>query len=105
MSAAKKSTKTVEKNETLESFFPLFTRSVERIAEFQKKSLDFAAEQNADLLENFKKAANIVPQAPGMFMFDLYAQAFDKIVETQKGAIDLVVQIEAPPSVASGGRL
>ncbi len=92
MSATKKSTKTVEKNEAIESFFPFFTRSVERIAEFQEKSLDFAAQQNADLLENFKKATKAFPQTPGTFMFDLYAQAFDKIVETQKGAIDLVVE-------------
>jgi Zn-dependent M32 family carboxypeptidase len=92
MSTTRKSTKSAEKDEAMESFFPFFIRSVERIAEFQKKSLEFAAQQNADLSENVKKAAKVWPEAPGTFVFDLYAQAFDKIVETQKSAIDLVVE-------------
>ena len=93
MSAAKKSTKTAaEKTETYESFFPLFTRSVERFAEFQKKALDLAGQQNADLQETFKKTASAFPQLPGAFVFDIWAQAFDRIIETQKGAINLAVE-------------
>ncbi|HZQ25638.1 MAG TPA: hypothetical protein VFA89_22805 [Terriglobales bacterium] len=95
MTATHKSNKTAtaaEKNEMLESFFPLYIKSVERMAEMQKKTLDMAAQQNADWLEIWKKAARMVPQAPGMFLFDLYAQMFERFVETEKGAIDLVVE-------------
>lgn len=96
MPTAHKSTKTAaapEKHEAVENFFPMFTRSVERFAEFQKETLETAARQNTDWMETWKKTARLVPQAaPAMFMFDLWGQAFDRFVETQKGSIDLAVE-------------
>lgn len=94
MRAAPKSTKTpaAEKLEPMEDFFPMYTRTVERLAEFQKKMLETMAQQNTDWLETWKKTARMFPQAPGMFMFDLWAQMFDRFIETQKGGIDLAVE-------------
>ncbi len=96
MSTAKKAPKTVngtaKKNEVVEAFIPLYTKNVERLAELQKKTLDNAAEQNAELIAACKKAFNYIPETPGLFLFDLVGQTFDRFVETQKGAIDLAVE-------------
>jgi hypothetical protein len=96
MPTPKKSTKTAngsaKKNEVVEAFIPLYTKNVERLAELQKKSLDIAAEQNAELIDACKKAFNYIPETPGLFLFDLVGQTFERFVETQKGAIDLAVE-------------
>lgn len=93
MKATPKSTKTTTgKHEPVEEFFPLYTRSVERLAEFQKKALETLAQQNADWLETWKKTARFFPGIPGTFAVDLWAQAFDRFVETQKSSIDLAVE-------------
>jgi hypothetical protein len=96
MTTTRKSTKSTaqaaEKNEAVETFIPLYTKNVERLAEIQKKSLEIAAEQNVELMEACKKAARNIPEAPGSYLFDLVGQAFDQFVETQKGAIDLAVE-------------
>ncbi len=92
MSSPKKSTKSAGiKPEALENFIPLYTRSVERLAELQKKSLEIAAEQNAEFIGTCKKVFHFVPETPGLFLFDLLGQSFERVVETQKGAIDLAV--------------
>jgi hypothetical protein len=96
MATPKKSTKSVngtaKKNEAVEAFIPLYTKNVERLAELQKKSLDAAAEQNAELIGACKKAFHYIPETPGLFLFDLVGQSFNRFVETQKNAIDLAVQ-------------
>ena len=96
MSTPKKSTKSTagaaKKNEVVEAFIPLYTKNVERLAELQKKSLEIAAEQNAELIDACKKAFSYVPETPGSFLFDLVGQSFNRFVETQKGAIDLAVE-------------
>jgi hypothetical protein len=96
MSTARKSTKSAaeaaEKNEVVETFIPLYTKNVERLAELQKKSLEIAAEQNGELIEACKKAVRFIPEAPGLFLFDLIGQTFDRFVETEKSAIDLAVE-------------
>jgi len=96
MSTRKKSANSAagvaKKNEVVEAFIPLCTKNVERLAELQKKSLDIAAEQNAELISACKKAYNYIPETPGMFLFDLVGQTFERFVETQKGAIELAVE-------------
>jgi hypothetical protein len=93
MKATPKSTKTTTAGkQPIEEFFPLYTRSAERLAEFQKKALETLAQQNSDWLETWKKTASLFPQFPGTFAFDLFAQSFDRFVETQKGAIDMAVE-------------
>ncbi len=96
MSTPKKSTKSAagaaKNHEVVEAFIPLYTKNVERLAELQKKSLDVAAEQNAELIAACKKVSNYVPETPGLFLFELVGQTFERFVETQKGAIDLAVE-------------
>jgi len=93
MRAAPKSTKTTaEKHEPIEEFFPMYTRSVERLGEFQKKMLETMAQQNTDWLESWKKTTGMFPQMPGMFMFDVWTQMFDRFIETEKSGIDMAVE-------------
>lgn len=96
MPATHKSNKTAvpapDRNVLVDNLLPLYTRGVERLAEFQKGTLDLAAQQHNEWLDYWKKAGSLVPQNPAMFLFDLYGQMFDRFVETQKGAIDLAVE-------------
>jgi methyl-accepting chemotaxis protein len=93
MSTPRKSTHAAAaKAEAVENFIPLYTKSVERLAELQKKSLEIAAEQNAEFIGTCKKALSFVPEVPGLFLFEQLGQAFESYVETQKSAIDLVVE-------------
>ncbi len=92
MSNTKKSTNGGVKVEAAENFIPLYTKNVERLAEMQKKSLATIAEQNAEFIGTCKKAFEFAPGTPGLFLFDLLGQTFDRFVETQKSAIDLAVE-------------
>jgi hypothetical protein len=93
MSTPKKSTKSVGvKPEVVESFIPLFTKNVERLAELQKKSLEVAAEQSAEFVATCKGAFETAPETPGLFVFDLLGQAFERAIEAQKTAIDQTVE-------------
>jgi methyl-accepting chemotaxis protein len=93
MSTSKKSTKRVgTKHEAVENFIPLYTKNVERLADMQKKSLEIISEQNAEFIDTCKKAFHFIPETPGMFLFDLFGEAFNRVVDTQKGAIDLAVE-------------
>jgi methyl-accepting chemotaxis protein len=93
MSTPKKSTNGVSaKHEALENFIPLYTKNVKRLADVQKKSLEIASEQNAEFIDTCKKAFHFMPETPGLFLFDLLGEAFNRVVDTQKGAIDLAVE-------------
>jgi hypothetical protein len=87
-----KSEKETDKKEIADNFVPLFTKSVERIADLQKQSLELVAEQNVEVLNIWKKAFNSVPGTPGLFMLDMFGQMVDRYIETQKDAIDLTVE-------------
>jgi hypothetical protein len=65
---------------------------VERLADLEKKSLEAAAEQNAEWMEAWKKTFRLSPESPGLFLFDLLGETFEHFVETQKGIIDLAVE-------------
>jgi hypothetical protein len=81
-----------EKTEVVENIASLYTTGLERLAEVQKKGIELAAKQNADMIDAWKKIAQAVPGAPGLFMLDLASTAFESYAGTQKGAIDLVVE-------------
>jgi len=78
-----------EKPDFVESAVKIYTTGIERLAEAQKKAIDLALENNAEMMITWKKQAWA---APGFFMFDLTTAAFDRFAETQKGTIDLVVE-------------
>ena len=96
MSTPRKSNRTprsaAEGAEVAGQFIPLYTKNVQRVADLQKKSLEVAAEQTAELVENCKKAFNFIPESPASFWFDMVGQTFDRFVEVQKENIDLAVE-------------
>jgi hypothetical protein len=77
------------KNNQPTEFANLFIKGVERAAELQKKSLDDAARQNAEIIAASRKGPQAVSLAPGMC--DLAAKAFEGYIETQKSVIDQIV--------------
>jgi hypothetical protein len=78
--------------EFVDAFSPLVLNSVARVADLQKKTLDIAAEQSAELIGAWKQAFSYFPVTPPAFLFDVAGQAVQTAIETQKGAIDLVVE-------------
>jgi len=81
-----------EKVDVAETFLPLYKKNVERVAEFHKKALEIAADQANEAMEAWKKVLDVVPNTPGLFMFDLFGQSFERLVETEKGMIDLAME-------------
>lgn len=79
-----------ERLNLIESLNQLYTRNVKRFAEFQKKAVDLAAEQNAEMIGTWKKHAKTSPFVPEML--DLHSATFDRVVEAQKAAIDVMVE-------------
>jgi hypothetical protein len=73
----------------LEAAFQLYTSGIERLAGVQKSAINSATEHNAEMMKALKKQASA---APGLLMVDLATNAFDRFAETQKGAIDLIVE-------------
>jgi hypothetical protein len=96
MTTPRKSTRSTraaaENADVAATFVPVYNKSVERLAELQKKSLEVVAQQNAEMLETCKKAMPFVPEGQASFWFDLLGQTFERYVETQKGTIDLAVE-------------
>jgi hypothetical protein len=87
--------------EFVDAFTPLVLNSVERVADLQKKTLDLAAQQSAELIGAWKKAFSYFPVTPPAFFFDFAGQAVQTAVEAQKSAIDMVVeQTEAATDIA-----
>jgi hypothetical protein len=86
------STAAAENTEVVETIGNLYSKSVERIAELQKKGIDMAMEQNAEVLNACKKMSQTVPGFSSLFMLDSAATAFARYADTQKGAIDLVLE-------------
>jgi len=75
-----------------ESMGKLVATGIGRIAEVEKKSLDFAVQQNGELLDLWKKTLQVLPGMPGLFMLELEGSGFERFVEIEKSAIDLMVE-------------
>jgi hypothetical protein len=89
----KSSREEAERNELTDGLLPLYTQSVNRLAELQTKVLDTAAHQNAEWIEAYKKTfQHFVPGTPATLLLDLAGQAFEKFVESRKSAINLAVE-------------
>lgn len=79
-----------DKVDWTETMTKLFTAGVGRLADVQKRSIDVAAQQNAELIDLWKKAIQKVPGAPGMFLLELEGSGLERYAEMEKTAIDLV---------------
>jgi hypothetical protein len=80
------------KPEIRDSFASLFLRGIERMAELQKQAIDFAMQQNTEMVDVLKKVAERTPGAPRLPLLDLATGAVTRYADTQKAAIDLVVE-------------
>lgn len=83
---------TAEKFEFGEEFLTLFTAGMGRIAELQKKTIEIAAQQNAEIIGVWKKAVEKLPGKPGLPVLEAAVGGFERYAEAQKDAIDLVVE-------------
>lgn len=81
-----------EKVDVLESVTRFYTKGVERMVEAQKKGIDLILEQNAELVNSWKKPSNVSWLTAGANMMELATSAFDRSVAAQKGAIELMVE-------------
>ena len=77
------------KVDAIDSMTELYTNGIERLAGMQKKGLEIAVRHNAEVVGAWKKFTLPIP---GVLMLDLAATAFERFAETQKGAIDLMVE-------------
>ena len=84
-------TSTQKTPEMLDAVSTLYADGINRLAEVQKKGLDFAKQANNEIIQSWKKIALAVPGAPGLAALELAASAFERYADTQKGAIDLVL--------------
>ncbi len=71
-------------------FANLFLKGVGRAAELQKKSLDAAMQQNAEVIATYQKGSPAVPAMPNVF--ELAGKAFEGYIEAQKSVIDQMVK-------------
>jgi len=69
-----------------------YAAGVKRLAEGEKKCIDLAVAQNAELTEMGKAAVQKLPGAPGLFLLDMTSAAFERFAEARKGTIDLIVE-------------
>jgi hypothetical protein len=78
--------------EIQDNYAAFFLRGVERVAEIQKQAIDLAVQQNVEMVEILKKAAKKMPGAPRLPMLDLATGAVSRYANTQKSAIDFMVE-------------
>jgi len=81
-----------ENPEVSGNFVNHYARGVDRLAEIQKKCIDLATQHEIEGIEMWKAMAQKMPGAPRLPMLDLLANTMERIAETQKYAIDLVVE-------------
>src|SRR5690349_14596801 len=81
-----------EKTGWVENFIPVYEKSMQRAAELGKKSLEIAADQNAEWIDACKKSFRLTPETPGAFVLDLLGKTFHRVVETNQGALDFAVE-------------
>jgi len=81
-----------EAAEVKNTFVTLFARGINRLADMQKRSIDIAVEQNAELIDVYKKFAQKMPATPRVPLFEVAGTIFERYADAQKNAIDLAVE-------------
>lgn len=79
-------------HEMAEKVAALYTKSVERMADIQKRSIDVAMQQNKEVIGLWKQVAEKLPWAPQLKGLDEAAGRLEHFAGTQKSAIDLMVE-------------
>jgi hypothetical protein len=80
-------TTTKESNNT---FATLLEKGFEHVLETSKSSLDLAVKYNTEVLGATRKAFNLTPNTPGLFLFDVAGQAFENYAELQKNVLNIL---------------
>jgi hypothetical protein len=81
-----------EKAEIRDSYAALYSKGVQRLGDVQKRSIDVALQHNREAVELWKQMADKLPWAPRLKVFEQAVQNLERLAETQKTAIDLVVE-------------
>jgi hypothetical protein len=81
----------IKEKEIRENFASLYAKSVERMAEIQKHSIDLAVQQNRETIGLWKHLTEKLPWAPPVNGFEEAETTLERFAGTQKTAIDLVV--------------
>lgn len=78
--------------EPTDAFANLLENGFERVLEVSKNSLNLSVEHNAEVLEATRKAFNLAPNTPGLFLFDVAGKAFENYAELQKSVLNILGQ-------------
>jgi hypothetical protein len=81
-----------QEKEIRDGFAALYEKSVERMAEIQKRSIDFAMQQNKETMALWKQVTEKLPWAPPSKGFTEATSRLERLAGTQKTAIDLMVE-------------
>jgi hypothetical protein len=84
-----------EPNEAAEmknSFFALYTRGIDRLADVQKRAIDIALQHNAEIADVWKKLGQKVPGAQHLPVLEAATTMFERYADAQKNAIELAVE-------------
>jgi len=72
------------------SFASLLEKGLESVLETSRTSLDLAVKYNAEVLGATRKAFNLAPSTPGLFLFDVAGKAFENFAELQKNVLNIL---------------
>ena len=78
--------------EFVDTILATFTNGVGRLAEVQKKTLDLAQQQNAELTVAGKKLTETTHGTQASTIWDLAATMFGQYVDLRKGAINMALE-------------
>lgn len=78
--------------EMRDNFATHYIKGVERLADIQKRSIDFALQHNQEAIALWKQATDKLPWVPRVPVLEQTAAAVERMAETQKWAIDLMVE-------------
>src|SRR5512140_161508 len=74
------------------SFATLLQKGVERIAEFQRITLDLCAHQTTDLVDSWRRFAFPAASFPGGYLVDATGQGICHFIQMQKSILELMLQ-------------
>jgi hypothetical protein len=77
-------------HESNNAFASLLEKGFEHVLEASKNSLEFAVKYNTEVLESTRKAFNLAPNTPGLFLFDVAGKAFENYAELQKKVLNIL---------------